>query len=361
MKIIYTITGLLMGGAETITVNLARHMQERGHSVQILYLSGEQIIEVPKSIIIHNLHLKKTPLGFIKSLNRAKKIVREFQPDVVHANMFHAILFTRILRLFVKIPRLICTEHSNNYHGKLRLILEHCTDGLSDLNTNVSQMATDYFVKSGVFSAKKSMVVYNGIDMSRFCKNRNQNLRKELNINDDDFVFTNVSRFNEAKDHKTLVNAFSLVHQKNPKTKLLLVGDGELRSEIQKQIENSGISDFVILAGIHTNTQDYYNASDCFVLSSVYEGFGLVLVEAMACELPVVSTDCGGTKEIIVEKNDLVPIKEPDLLAAKMFEVMSYSTEQIENVGKRNRNAVEKFDLERITDKWELLYKGNIA
>lgn len=350
-----------MGGAETITVNLAHRMQERGHSVQIIYLSGEQIVEVPESIIVHNLHLKKTPFGFINALKKAKKIVQEFQPDVIHANMFHAILFSRVLLLFVKIPRLISTEHSNNYHGKLRLILEHCTDGLSDLNTNVSQMATNYFVRAGVFSAKKSIAVYNGIDMNRFCKNRNQILRKELNINGDDFVFINISRFNEAKDHKTLINAFSIVHQKNPKTKLLLVGDGELRAEIQMQINNSGISDSVILAGIHQNTQDYYNSSDCFVLSSVYEGFGLVLVEAMACELPVVSTDCGGTKEIIADKNDLVPIKSPDLIALKMLEVMNLPVEQRESNGKRNRKSVEKFDLEKITNKWEDLYKGNIA
>ena len=361
MRIVYTITGLSMGGAETITVNLARRMQERGHAVLIMYLSGNQIVEVPEKIVVYNLHLKKNPIGFIKSLNKAKKIILDFRPDVIHANMFHAILFSRILRLFVKVPRLISTEHSNNYHGKMRLILEHYTDFLSDLNTNVSQMATDYFIKSAVFSARKSIAVYNGIDMNRFFKNRNKNLRKELNINDDDFVFINVSRFNEAKDHKTLINAFSIVHKKNNKTKLLLVGDGELRSEIQQQLKVLQLCDSVILAGIHQNTQDYYNTSDCFVLSSAYEGFGLVLVEAMACELLVISTDCGGTKEIIAEENSLVPIKNPDLLSTKMLEVLNYNVEQKESNGKRNRKSVEKFDLEKIISIWEDLYKGNIA
>ena len=360
MKILYTITGLTMGGAETITVNLAKQMQEKGHSVQILFLSGEKIINAPDKIVVHNLQMKKTCFGFIKALKIAKKIIREFNPDVVHANMFHAIIFSRILRLFTKIPKLICTEHSNNYHGKVRKLCEHCTDFLSDLDTNVSQMATDYFVESGVFSRKKSIAMYNGIDGKRFCKTFNFELRKKLNIQENDFVFINVSRFNEAKDHKTLIKAFYKVHQKKNNTKLLLVGDGELHNEIVQLIDGLKLNQFVILAGVRFNTEDFYNASDCFVLSSIYEGFGLVLVEAMSCELPVISTDCGGTREIIANNDDLIPVKSPDLLAEKMCFVMELSAEQRALVGKNNRESVKKFDLEEITNKWECLYKDNL-
>lgn len=350
-----------MGGAETITVNLARRMQQSGHIVHIMYLSGEQIVYVPDEISVHGLHMRRTPLGLIKTLQKAKKIVQKFRPEIVHANMFHAIVFSRLLRLCVKIPRLICTEHSNNYHGVGRLILEHCTDFLSDLNTNVSQVATDYFVTSGVFSQKKSITMYNGIDMNHFFKNRNTILRQQLKIADNDFVFINVSRFNKAKDHRTLIAAFNIVHQRKLNTKLICVGDGELCTEIQVFVKSLNLSDSVIFAGIQQNPHDYYNASDCFVLSSAYEGFGLVLVEAMACELLVISTDCGGTKEIIANENDLVPIKNPKLLADKMLEVMNYTANQKETIGRQNRVAVEKFDLNKITEKWEKLYKGKLA
>ena len=326
----------------------------------IMYLSGEQKVSVPDGVILKNLCFKKNPYGFLKSLRKAKKVVRDFKPDVVHANMFHAIFFTRLLRLFVKIPYLISTEHSNNFHGQVRRLCEHCTDFLSDLNTNVSQMATDYFIQKGVFSKKKSNAMYNGVDMHRFYKKRNSELRAELNIKNDDFVFINVSRFNEAKDHKTLLNAFKQVHRIKENTKLLLVGDGELHNEISELIEELQLNDSVILAGIRHNTEDFYNASDCFVLSSVYEGFGLVLVEAMACELPVISTDCGGTREIIANNDDLIPVKSPDLLAEKMCFVMELSAEQRALVGKNNRESVKKFDLEEITNKWECLYKDNL-
>ncbi len=361
MKILYTITGLSVGGAERITIDLAEKMVQLENTVAVIFLDGEQLISTSKNIIVYNLNMKKTLFGFINALDKARKIIRDFKPDVVHANMFHAIIFSRILRLFIKIPLLICTEHSNNYHGKIRKTLEYSTDFLSDLNTNVSQLATDYFVESKVFSKSKSIAMYNGVDMNRFCKNRNGKIRTQLNVSNEDFVFINVSRFNEAKDHKTLLKAFSIVYKKEPNAKLLLVGDGELRSEIQMQIRDLYLSDSVILVGIQQNTQDYYNASNCFVLSSAYEGFGLVLVEAMACELPVISTDCGGTKEIVADINNLVPVKSPELLAEKMLEVMNYSSEQIEYIGKLNRQCVEKFDLEKITSIWENLYNGNFS
>lgn len=358
MKIIYTITGLTLGGAETITVNLATRMHELGHTVKLMFLSGEQCIQVPQEIESINLCMKKNPIGFIKAIKKAKKIVKDFQPDVVHANMFHAIVFARALRLFVKVPRLICTEHSNNFHGRIRQIIEHCTDFLSDVNTNVSKNATEYFVKKGLFSEAKAMTVYNGIDLQRFSKHANKRIRDELNIEKSTFVFLNVSRLNPAKDHKTLIQAFSLVHKEQPDTKLICVGDGDLLPMLKTFAEERDVSDSVIFTGAKTTVEDYYNASNCFVLSSAYEGFGLVLAEAMACELPVISTDCGGTREILQDDRWLVSIRNPEELSQKMLEIMHLSFEERKHIILKNLQKVKKFDLEAITQQWLSIYKN---
>lgn len=357
MKILYIITGLGIGGAEIVIANLASHMKKQGHSVQIMFLSGEQAVKVTQEITVINLRMKKSVLGFFKAMHSAKRFCNVFQPDIVHANLFHAILFSRILRLFTKISCLICTEHSNNYHGKVRLLLEHYTDFLSDMNTNVSKVATEYFIKSGVFSPKKSITMYNGVDTSRFCIKRNLLLRKSLGLVDNDFVFLNVSRFNEAKDHETLINAFNIVHRREKNTKLICVGDGELLPRIKKLVIELKLTEHVIFTGSKYNTEDYYNASDCFVLSSAYEGFGLVLVEAMACGLEIISTDCGGVREIIWNENNFVPVKQIDLLAKKMLEVTKFSVEKRQFDGKTNRDSIKKFSLETISEKWEYLYK----
>lgn len=358
MNVLYIITGLSLGGAETVTVNLANMVKNRGHNVGIICLSGHVIINVPDDIAVYNLNLKKSPIAFIKSLVSAKKIITQFNPDVIHANMFHAIFFARILRLFVKIPKLICTEHSNNYHGKIRKVVERYTDYLSDLNTNVSNQATEFFINEGLFSKVKSITVYNGIDTKRFIKRNDSIIRNELCIKENSYVFINVSRFNEAKDHETLISAFSKVNKHNPDSYLICVGNGELLESRKKQVVDLGIEANVLFVGPKTNTEDYYNAADCFVLSSVWEGFGLVLVEAMACELEVISTDCGGTKEILSDKNYLVPIRDVDALAKKMIDVMNHSVEAKKQNGICNRKNILKFDLNIITDKWIELYQN---
>lgn len=348
-----------MGGAETITVNLASSMLKLGHSVKILYLSGEQKVFVPSEIETINLCMEKNLTGFFKALKKAKNVVNAFKPDVVHANMFHAILFSRLLRCIVKYPRLICTEHSNNFHGNVRRIIERITDFLSDLNTNVSEQATEYFIKKGVFTRKKSITVYNGVDLQKFSYKTENSIRKKYGINKDEFVFINVSRFNEAKDHRTLIEAFYRVHKENSNVKLICVGEGELLNSIKKQVLDLGLSNDVIFTGIQYNTPDFYNSSDCFVLSSAWEGFGIVLVEAMGCELEVISTDCGGTREIVQDTNKLVPIKAAEKLAEKMLFVSKCEKEILRKNGKLNREMVMKFDMENILRKWEHLYKND--
>ena len=361
MRIIYIITGLNIGGAETIVSNLASEISRKGSAVKLLYLNGVRRIDVADGIEVVGLNLKKNPLGFIKALFKFKKIVKDFKPDVIHANMFHAIIFSRIARLFVRVPYLVCTEHSNNYHGSFRKNLEHFTDWLSDINTNVSELATNYFIQEGVFSKDKSITVYNGIDLNKFKKEKTKSLRKELNIDDKTFVFLNISRFNKAKNHNNLIKAFKIVNSRYSDTKLICVGDGELFESIKNLAESLDLSQSVLFTGAKKNTEYYYNTADCFVLSSDYEGFGIVLVEAMACELEVISTNCGGTKEILKNSpNNLVSINNEEELANKMIEIMCKPKEDRDEAGISNRKNIMKFSMNDIVNRWETIYRKEI-
>ena len=109
MKILYVITGLGMGGAETITIDVAQKMLERGHEVAVLYLTGDNLQQhrIKLQMEIIGLHMKKSPIGFLRALKQARIYVNMFSPNVVHAQMFHANLFCRILRLFTRMPFLI--------------------------------------------------------------------------------------------------------------------------------------------------------------------------------------------------------------------------------------------------------------
>lgn len=358
MKILYIITGLGLGGAETITVNIANLIKKYGHDVAILSLSGNQEILVHHDIPVYNMYMKKNPLGLIKTFFQANKIVHTFKPDIIHAHMFHAVIFARMLKIIsTEHNKIISTEHTNDLGTKVRMFLYRVTDFLSDLNTNVSIEATDYFIKEKSFSKNKSIPIYNGIDLSRFKKNsRGETIRVKYGLRHDDFVFINVARFVPAKDHFNLLKAFSMIPISSKK--LLLVGKGELEAILRNFVQELGIQDSVFFCGTHSNIEDYYNAADCFVLSSEWEGFGLVLAEAMSCELPVISTNCGGTAEVIQNSSFLVPPKDSSALASKMHEITLLSQQERLALGQENRSKVKKFEIEHIIDTWSKIYKN---
>lgn len=144
MRILYCITGLGIGGAEAIIIDIANRMAIAGHDVTLIYLTSEnkQLGRIDERLQIIGLGMLKNPISFIKAQQRTRDFIKQWQPDVVHANMVHANLFCRILRLHCKISLLICTEHTKNIEGNLRMWMYRFTDWLSDVNTNVSEEAT---------------------------------------------------------------------------------------------------------------------------------------------------------------------------------------------------------------------------
>ncbi|MDR0398255.1 MAG: glycosyltransferase [Endomicrobium sp.] len=355
MNIAYVITGLGVGGAEKVTVDIANRISQLGSNVIIIYLVGENLNQqnIDTSIKTYGINMKKNPVSFFICLIKVWKILKDFKPDIVHGQMFHANIFIRILRLFAKIPKLISTEHNSYIGGELRMFLYRTTDFLSDLNTNVSQGATDYFVKKKAFSAKKSRTVYNGIDLEKFKfdPQARQEIRQQYKIDDSDFVFLNVGRLVPAKDHKTLIEAFAMVTSTKT-SKLMLVGYGELCSDLENLAKRKNLSDKVIFAGKQDNIADYYSAADCFILSSAWEGFVLVVLEAMACKLPVVASDAGGVREVLNDNSFIIPVKDSQRLKNKMLYVMELNKKQRDQVGEKNIKTVQRYDINIISNNW---------
>ena len=361
MNILYLITGLGVGGAEIITIDTANMMVKRGHRVVLVYMTGGNDLQsrIDNDIQVETLQLSKNPLSFIFGLFKFKKIVNTFAPDVVHANMVHANIFNRLSRLFISFPKLICTAHNKNEGGALRLWWYRITNKLSDLNTNVSEEAVAYYIQKKAFSRGNSICVYNGISLSRFKKDAilKEASRKKYGFNNNDFVFISVGRLTEAKDFSNLLQAFNIVYNTKQNVRLIILGEGNLRENLERQIISLNLQDKVSLLGIKSDVESYYNMSDCFVLSSAWEGFGIVLAEAMACELPVITTNAGGCAEVVNQPKWVVPIRDSDALSKIMLHVVGMSQSERELQGKINRNLTLRFNIEDIVNQWEAIYK----
>ena len=361
MKIAYFITGLGLGGAEIITIDLAQKAVRAGHEVIVVYLTDIDTLapKILSEIPVFPLHLRKKPLQFIRAVEKAKSIIKRFRPDIVHSNMVHSNIFTRMLRCRIKFPVLICSEHSKNIGSSGRMLAYRLTDHLSDLNTNVSQEAVDMFIKRKAFRKQDNLAVYNGIDLSRFVPDRSlgEDLRKELGVGPDDFVFFNAGRLTAAKDQDNLLRAFSRL----PHGQLWIAGEGELRDELSSTVAALGIRERVKLLGARSDMARCYNAADCFVLSSAWDGFGIVLAEAMACGLPVITTDAGGCAEVVQNDFFVVPIRNSDLLSDKMSYICNLPKSERQRISDKNRILAHKFDLERVWEQWEHIYRSSLG
>lgn len=363
MKILLLITGLGLGGAEKVVTSLADQLFEAGHQVKIAYLRGE--IEVrPQHPEIELISLGLNSMAnFSQSARQFAQLMQQFQPDVVHAHMFHAILFARLLRRSAQIPYLICTAHSKAIGGKARQWLYRLTDRLSDLNTNVSQEATDFFVAQKAFGAAKSTAkstaVSNGIDTQKFqfSASAHQQLRSQFGFSDDIPVLMAVGRLMQAKDYPNLIQAFRLLLNTQPKAQLLIVGDGVQRTELEQQVQQLGLSTQIHFLGVRHDIAELLSAADLFVLSSAWEGFGLVVAEAMSCERVVVATDCGGVKEVLGELEWLVPPQNAEMLSKKLVQALQLSTEQKAQLGQQHRQRIQQhYSMQSMLQQWLALY-----
>jgi glycosyltransferase involved in cell wall biosynthesis len=136
--------------------------------------------------------------------------------------------------------------------------------------------------------AEHCQVLNNAIDTGKFVfhEAKKQQMRQQLHIAESALVIGHVGRFVDAKNHLFLIDIFQELHKRDSNSVLLLVGDGELRAEIERKIQTVGLTDAVIMTGVQSNTYDYYQAMDVFVMPSHYEGLPVSLVEAQTAGLP---------------------------------------------------------------------------
>jgi glycosyltransferase involved in cell wall biosynthesis len=362
MNIALLITGLGMGGAERQVVDLADRFAAFNHTILIIYLTGEAVV-LPSnpSIRVISMGMTKTPWSFLITYRRIRSLLQSFKPDVLHSHMVHANIMARLLRLFTEIPRLICTAHNTNEGGALRMLAYRTTDALADISTNVSQEAVESFIAKKAVSPGRMIAMVNGIDTEKFMFNSfaRERIRAEESISDNTSLLLCVGRLEDQKDYPTMLRAFKIVQQKNTEVYLWIVGIGEELPALLKMAEALDIQNKVKFLGLRHDIPELMSACDIFCLSSSYEGFGLVVGEAMSCERVVVATDCGGVKEVVGKSGILAPPNSPEDLAQGIEQALQLSSNEKYLMANAARQRVlQCFSLDTITYQWLSLYSN---
>ena len=186
------------------------------------------------------------------------------------------------------------------------------------------------------FPSERIQTVHNHIDCEKVTERlfTREEARKRLGLTEDEFVVGNVGRLHPDKDQSTLIEAFAKALADMPKARLVIIGEGRLRTELESQIKALGVSDRVELKGRIEEASRYFRAFDVFALSSDHEPFGMVLLEAMAAPIPVISTDSGGAPEVLGGKSQFFSVGDVDALAGQLLHISLASDECREAVAR---------------------------
>lgn len=291
---------------------------------------------------------------------RLSRWMREERIDIVHTHLFLGGLIGRVAALLARVPAVIHTEHNTYYwkrfyHVGIDRILAKFTEKI----IAVSQAVQDFTLKQEGISPDKFTVIYNGIDYERFDigigKDR---IREEFKIPLGAPLVGSIGRLVPQKGFKNLLLAAAKVLEEIPETKFLIVGDGPERRNLEVEACRLGISEDIIFTGFRRDIPQILSTVDLFVLASLWEGMGLVLLEAMAAGRPVVATAVGPIPEIIEDKitGVLTPPSDPDSLALAIISLLK-DRGRTDRMGEIGRSRVrERFGIKRMAEKIEGLY-----
>ncbi|WP_104499243.1 glycosyltransferase [Acinetobacter indicus] len=354
MNIMLFITGLGMGGAEKVVCELADRLYEKGYQVSLVYFTGRIIRRPENEIPIYHIPIKLN-FSLLYNLKNILNLVKRVGPSVIHAHMFHANMIARFVKKFNPNIRVICSSHSNYEGGLVRMKLYSMTENLCDIHTNVSQNAANALKRAGAVKNKEIITVYNGIDTDKYSNipGIKEKKKAELGYENTDELIISIGRIDTPKDYPTLLNAFKLLKDNNKNLRLLIVGDGPKKGEMLNLVRSLELENEVNFLGIRHDIVELLNASDIFVSSSAWEGFGLAILEAMLCEKPIVATRTDGAIELL--SNDcLVDCGDKVRLAEQIVNKIKYGSKTY------YYDNAKKFDWANIVQQWEKIYKGEV-
>ena len=304
--------------------------------------------------------------GFFK----LRDFIEKEKFDIVHFHGTRAAMLGRMAAILTyHRPRIVYTIHGFHlihYSNPLKrtplLLVEKFLNHFTDVIICVSYLDKESIIRRKVAKEDEIKVIWNGIDIERFRKIKIDRCakKKEFNLPPDAFVLTMIGRLHPPKDHRTLLSAFRLVAPMLQNAHLLIVGAGPLRAELKRYTQSLGLNGRVRFTGFRRDIAEILAITDIFVLSTLWEGLPLVLLEAMASAKPTVASDVGGNREVIVNGKTglLVPSRDPEALAQAIIKLAEDPQEAREMGEKGLLRVKEHFGLEAMVKKNTELYEG---
>lgn len=350
MNILHIIPTLGMGGAEKLLVDSLKYYKKQGAVCTVAVLTntdnvyGERIQQQGVELIIS----KETSDYSFKNIRFIKNVIEQKKYDVIHCHLYAAQLFTPFaLKLCSYRPAFVTTEHSTS-NRRRKIPLFKILDKMMYKSYNqiicISDATEQSLAEYVPVIRQKLVVVENGIDIEPFQSVKPVSWRDELELYNEEKVILMVATLRKEKDPFTLIRAAKLLGMDY---RIVYVGEGVLLDEAKNLVVTENIQNVSFL-GKRQDVPSLMKASDVFVLSSHWEGFGLVVVEAAAAGLPVVASDVPGLREIVLS------------IGGQVFEPQNAEqlAKQIRQAGQSEFDS--KYLIEQMVEKYIKVYKASL-
>ncbi|MCP4608621.1 MAG: glycosyltransferase family 4 protein [Planctomycetes bacterium] len=351
-----------IAGTELATQNIAAHLAKRGHEVHVLTTldMGTSRENMEQGFYVHRIKRHRVPVIryglFVLGILR---VLKEINPDIIHCQQLKmgipGLLANRIFRK----PFIVWGQGSDIYLAS-RLVKPILRRVLVNANAVIA-LTEDMKGEMQKICAREVLVVPNGIDLENFQDLSRERMRTKLTIEGRERIIVFVGNLRPVKGVEYLIRAMAIVNAKEQHIKLLLVGDGEERRDLENLVKQMDIGEVVTFVGKVPNEEvsKYLIASDVFVLPSLSESFGIVNLEAMACGLPIVASGVGGLPDIIKsgENGFLVEPRNPEQIAEKILLLLGDDVLR-KKISKVNREHSKSYSWETVVQKLENIYRS---
>jgi glycosyltransferase involved in cell wall biosynthesis len=375
MKILHIIPNLKKGGAERIVIDIVRILNQNA-SNQVKLILFEDKIEYDVDDIKNLIEIvpSKVQLSITKKhhlcISELQKTIELFQPDSIHSHLFEAEIVSRSCTF----PKAKWFTHSHdrmsslnnlnlvtikskrdltNYFEKRYLLKCYRKNGGNNfiaISEDISNFLRTVLPKD----LQSIQLLQNAIDVKRFERPIDFNKVRDNAV----FKMVSIGRLDKNKNHQLLIDVVLDLKNREIPVHLTILGEGDERISLQEKIVQLNLSDQLSLVGLQEKVEMYLWNADLYIHSAITEGFGLTLIEAMACGLPVVCTDGKGNRELIQEGENgfMVGERDPKLLAGKI-ELLLKNDNLRQAMGEKARKFAQGFGIEKYVESLLLLYK----
>ncbi len=327
VKVMHLIHSLEMGGAQKVIAYLAGHHDRSRYLPVVASLRRAGPLEgLFRDSGTEVVYFDKKSAFDAGCASRLRRYIRREGISLVNAHNFSASFWGRLAVMGLDDVAFIVTEHgrTGGVSPKLRWFNRLMSGGV-DMIIAVSDETARFVGNVYPYNAHKVRTVVNGIDIPGDKGWDKARLESEFGIPQNARVIVNVASLTPVKDHALLIRAFGLVRGKNDEARLLIVGDGPLRAELEDVSRETGFAESIIFAGERVDGPDIIAACDVFCISSSAEGTSIAVLETMARGCPMVLTAVGGNVDLVRDGEDglLVPHGQPVVLAGAIETILN--------------------------------------